>query len=267
MNSHTRDIELEERIDAYIRGELTEEQVDELWVELLKKPEYMDLLETEIDLARLYRAGKNSKNKQRRSESIVYWKWVAAAAVALLVVYINFFGSSNDESIREWTQGPINLLDNMASAEITRSDANIPSADSVLNTAFKAAINGDTKEAANIYEMILEQKQDSILRSKASFNLGILQYNAKDYGDSINHLREALAADQSDSLITERAYWYMGNALANIGDFSNARVAIQKAYTMGRIYQEDAFKLQKRLDYELGKIDLDEFKQQTSEIE
>jgi hypothetical protein len=59
----------------------------------------------------------------------------------------------------------------------------------------------------------------------------------------------------------------MGNALANIGDFSNARVAIQKAYTMGRIYQEDAFKLQKRLDYELGKIDLDEFKQQTSEIE
>ncbi len=259
-----KDIELEERIDAYIKGNLSKEQVDELWVDLLKKPEYIEQLQTEIDLARVYR---KRQKRQKKSESIIYWKWVAAAAVALLVVYINFFSGSNVDSIREWTQGPINLLDNLAAAEITRSDANIPSADSVLNTAFKAAINGDTKEAATIYEKVLEQQQNPKIRTKASLNLGIIHYNNKDFHDSIDYFRQALDADQSDSLRSERTYWYLGNALANTGDLSSAREAVLTTYEMGRIYKDDAFKLLKRLDYELGKIDLDEFKQQTSEIE
>lgn len=44
------DFEIEKLIDSYINGDLSDEEAESLWVELIKHPEYLDHLEMEITL-------------------------------------------------------------------------------------------------------------------------------------------------------------------------------------------------------------------------
>jgi hypothetical protein len=56
MTEETRNTELEKKIDAYIKGNLSNDEVKSLWVDLLRQPEYISLLKTEIDVTRLHQA-------------------------------------------------------------------------------------------------------------------------------------------------------------------------------------------------------------------
>lgn len=253
----SRDIELEKKIDAYIKGELSSKEVEALWVELLKKPEYIDLLETEIDVKRLYEA------REKNQTTTYYWKWIAAAAaVVLIVLAINFFDTDSHKSLQEWTEAEITLSENLASAPVTRSASEIASPDSMLNIGFKAAVEGNINRAKEIFKSILDQYDNPEILSKAYLNLGILQYNSGSFETSIGSFRNAITINQDDQLLTERAYWYMGHAYINIKQLKEARSAIQQAYNLGEIYKEEAFKMLKRLDYKLGNIDYDNFEEQ-----
>lgn len=48
-----RKLSLAKRIDAYLKGDLDEEESERLWVELLQHPEYIDYLETEQAVRRI----------------------------------------------------------------------------------------------------------------------------------------------------------------------------------------------------------------------
>ena len=43
-------IEMMEKIEDYILGQLTQEEIDELWMEFLKAPMWMSFLEIELSL-------------------------------------------------------------------------------------------------------------------------------------------------------------------------------------------------------------------------
>jgi hypothetical protein len=85
--THIRDTVLERNIDAYLKGTLSEKEVEELWIQLLKKPAYISLLETEIDLLRTYQPHQEAvDNKSSR------WKLATtAAAVIILTIMILAF--------------------------------------------------------------------------------------------------------------------------------------------------------------------------------
>ncbi len=51
------DLKTFKNIEAYILGKLNESEVDELWVEFLKSPEWYDLFETELLLRHLAQHG------------------------------------------------------------------------------------------------------------------------------------------------------------------------------------------------------------------
>lgn len=261
MSNQSRDIELEKKIDAYIKGNLSGEEVEQLWVELIKKPEYISLLETEIDVARIYQAKKQEKTPGKN-----LWRWIAVAAtVVLLVISINFFSTDAQMPLREWTQHSINLSENLSSAPVTRSATDISTSDSLLNAGFKAAIEGNTEKAISIFEGMLTEYEDPPLRAKIHLNLGILKYNTGDYASSIQNFKQTLSAAADGSPMAERAYWYMGNALINNEQLKQAHEAVKKVYTSGEIYKTEAFKLLKRLDYELGNIDFENFEKQVNE--
>lgn len=261
MDENSRDIALEQRIDAYINGELSEEEAKELWVELLKQPENISRLQTEIDLARMYRQDKSLLNR--------YWKWFAsAAAVILLIISINVLMSDHVNPIKTWTESSIDVVSNMASAEVTRSsETMLNPADSLLNAGFKAAVSGDLENAGQIFQRVADDFANTSAASKAHLNLGILQYNSGDYASSIESFNKAISQAQGDSLIMEQSYWYKSNALVNSDLFKEARDAVEKSYQYGRIYKNQSLKLLKRLDYELGNIDYDNFEKQMQESE
>jgi hypothetical protein len=87
IKDHTRDTALEQSIDAYLKGALSEKEVKELWICLLKKPAYIPLLKTEIDLLRAY--GTKQEAVEDKSS---YHKWATtAAAVIILIIMIIVF--------------------------------------------------------------------------------------------------------------------------------------------------------------------------------
>jgi len=43
-------MQIQEKIEQYIRGELTHRQIDELWVEFLKAPEWYEYFDTWLHL-------------------------------------------------------------------------------------------------------------------------------------------------------------------------------------------------------------------------
>ena len=263
MENNSRDIQLEQAIDAYLKGKLSEQEVEELWVELLQKPEYIALLETEIDVKRVYKA-----KQQQDTSTNTYWKWIAAAAaIAILVISINVLSDNTPKPIEEWTKAEITLSENLASAEVTRSATKISSSDSLLNAGFKAAIEGDTNQAIGIYKNIINRYNDTGIISKAYLNLGIIQYNFGEYSYGIESFKKAITIAQDNPLLKEQSYWYMGNAFINIDQLEEARTAVRQAHSLGQIYKDEAFKLLKRLDYELGYIDADNFERQIQQGE
>lgn len=273
MGNESRDIELEKQIDAYVKGKLTEEQARQLWAKLLLRPDYIELLETELGVKTILdkqAAEKESENagaaepggvvyKMRRS-----WKWMsaAAAAVILLVVSVTLFQSESEQTLKQLTLAEINIVENLSSAPVVRSDTQQQTAvDSMLNRGYQFAISGDLDGALKIYDRIIEQYGESTVVAEAYLNKGIIQFNRDDYAAAITAFRSVLQNVRENPVTEEKAYWYLGNAYVHTEDLELAREAINNAYTMDGIYRESASRLLHRLDQELGNLESQQFGQ------
>ncbi len=51
-----RIIDMMKRIDQYIRGGLTQEEIDELWIEFIKEPEWYRIFETDLHIRSLIKS-------------------------------------------------------------------------------------------------------------------------------------------------------------------------------------------------------------------
>ncbi|MGD8428417.1 MAG: tetratricopeptide repeat protein [Balneolaceae bacterium] len=262
----SRDLELEKRIDAYIKGKLTEEQSLQLWADLLERPDYIELLETELGLKSIFekQSEETSGDTQTASESRViyslqrYWKWMAsAAAVIILVVAVNILQVDTNQSLNELAVKKFNLIENLSSAKILRSQStNLSPADSLLNLGFEAAIAGDIPGALATYEKIISEHGEEPAAVKAYLNKGLIQYNSGQFQESTLAFKHVLEQVNGDNpILKEKAYWYLGNAYLNMKQLQEARDAIHSVYMMDGIYRRSAFRLLKKLDYKLGNGD------------
>lgn len=267
MNT-SRDLEIEKQIDAYIKGRLTEDQVQALWIELFKHPKYIDHLETELSIKLIIEKQLEEQDAAflqdfdtpaDQSEAVQplfmqSWKWLAAAAsVAILVIAINFLQLDSNQSVQQLTLGDINLVENLAAPEVVRSQ-NVESTalDSLLNLGFKAAISGDRERAFEIYNEAIQKFKDEPKTAMAFLNMGILNYNSGDYEVAAEDFVKAINQVSEDPMLKEKAYWYLGNAYTNLGQLEEARTAIQKAHELQGIYQNPASRLLQKLDEELA---------------
>jgi len=275
MNKMSRDIELEKEIDAYVKGKLSEEEAQKLWEKLLQHPDYIELLKTELGVKSILEKRSSNNNSTSAEENgIIYsiqnsWKWMAAAAaVAVLVVSINFFQLDTNKSLQSEVPGQFNLAENLSSAEVFRSQKTetLP-ADSLLNRGFEAALSGDISKAIAAYDKIINKYGDESAATKAYLNKGIIQYNSGGFGESIESFKAVIKRNTKRHVLEEKAYWYMGNAYINIEQLDKAREAIHKVYSMDGIYRKPSFRLLKKLDYKLGNVDSDNSEEQIKEGE
>lgn len=275
MHNISRDLELEKQIDAYIKGKLTEEESQELWEELLQRPDYLELLETELGVKSIIEKRSDSnESSELHEDSIIYtlgksWKWMsAAAAVAVLVIAINFMQFETNQTNIELAINNIDISSNLASAPVLRSQKDgMTPADSLLNRGFEAAISGDVSKALQMYDEIIDSYPEKSAAVQAYLNKGIIQYNAGDFKNSISSFEQVLANVTDKPVAKEKAYWYMGNAYMNIEELDRAREVIHETYSMDGIYRESAYRILRKLDHKLGKTDFDDFEQQMKDGE
>lgn len=263
MNHQSRDIEIIKQIDAYVKDQLSEQETEELWIELLKNQEYLEYLETELAIKSIFEQKKNSTgddSESRISELHTSWKWIAAAAsVAILVIAINFLKIDGSGSLSKQTIGSINMTEHLAAPLVMRSqESDLSGADSLMNVGFEAALSGDIDRAIKMYENVTRKYENSEVAAQAHLNIGIIRYNSGEYRIASEAFERAISIVKQDKMLQEKAYWYLGNAYINLDQFKKAREAVQNAYALDGAYRKPAFRLLRKLDYQLGNIDFDE---------
>jgi|AntRauTorckE6833_2_1112554.scaffolds.fasta_scaffold02797_4 tetratricopeptide (TPR) repeat protein len=268
-NSRDQNLDIRKQIDAYIKGNLGEEEIQKLWNEFAKDPELLETLELEVTVkAAIERNMPSSKAGANTDSSssikkLPSWTWhAAAAAVIALVALVQLFRVDTATQLNQYVVGQIDVGQFESADGIRDKDITITTADSLLNLGFQAVISGDDSRALQLFEEVINNYTEEPYGSKAYLNKGIILYNESDYEVAIDAFQEAANRVEDSRMITEKAYWYLGNALVNVGQLEEAQDAVYRAYQVDGVFRSPAFRLLKKLSKELGTSDYEELQPQ-----
>lgn len=275
MNTE-KEIELLKTIDAFLKGKLSEAEEDELWLSLLKHPEYLDYLETEAALQDLYReklkagAEESKTVKQHLENDQISGKIpsesntkinrmgaaiAVAASIALVFAFLFLFNQPVQKTPGELAVNSIDIT-KMESRDVKRSErSDMTPADSLLNLGMQAAMTDNMSQAERMYNEVIEKYDSEPAAAMAHLNLGIIQYNLGEYENAITSFRNAIDFPNTTMIVDEKAYWYMGNAYINIEKWEKAREAVYEAYIQQGIYRNAAESLLEDLDSRLSELE------------
>lgn len=258
-------IKILEKIDLYIQGKLSQDEIDELWKIFLKHPEYYNWLETEVHLRSLIRKGKKPRfdpetggpSNPSTIHSYKGWFYAAAAAV-VLALGLQFFslqqpGSVPGLAVAEIEQSHLMGADVLRSGSEPNESINI-----AINNALATAYAGETARAIQQFKDILNQSPSEQQRARVEMNLGILMYNEGHYESAKTHFKSVTEIEVLEDHQKEKSWWFLGNAYLNLDQPGKAREAVFNAYSLNGQFQAAALALLKKLDLRLGKIPSEE---------
>lgn len=254
-----REIEFQQKVDAYLKGTLSESEIEELWTEVAKNPDLLNNLEIEVGLKELF-STKKTQGKPVKVRSLPRWAWhAAAAAVIATVALLQLFRLNTPTELHQFVIAEIETRE-FEIADGLRSNAESlnATADSLLNLGFQAIVSGDKNRAMEIFEQIIDKHEEEPYGSKAYVNKGIILYNQGDYSASVSAFKEATERVEGDNIVAEKAWWYLGNALVNMDELEEAYEAVYKTYQLNGVFRKPAFRLVVKLSQELGYSDFDE---------
>ncbi len=281
-------------IDAYVKGRLSEEEIEKLWYEIAKDPSLLETLEIEVGVKELLReeavvygmaasepvaytksvgitegAGKLNapQSKKKKMHKMPGWSWYAyAAAVVILVAAIQFFKVPNKINMNDFIVQDISI-EHFEFADALRSDRTyLSTPDSLLSVGFEAVHSEDLKTAFSIFSRVAEEFDMEPYGSKAYLNMGIIQYNSGKYSEAVSSFENAAKRGHETQMIAEKAYWFLANAYIMVGEREKALYATGQAYSQNGIFQDKAYILYQKLSYDLGKVDFEDFDEQMKEI-
>lgn len=255
--------EIRRQIDAYIKGNLEESEIQELWNTFAKDPDLLEILELEVNIKELIRRESDAHGKglndQPPIRKLPKWTWHAAAAAAiLLVIMVQLFRIDNTLSLDQMVVQNIEPNQIETANSLRAKKVRNTSADSLLNLGFQAFISGDDKRALALYEEVISEYEGEPYGSKAYLNKGIIHYNLSEFEQAIASFEQSIERVEDNRMVTEKAYWYLGNALINTGNLEEARHAVTKTFQLDGVFRSPAFRLLKKLNEELGYSDLEE---------
>ena len=266
---NSRDTDIRQQIDAYLKGQLSEDEIQELWNEFAKNPELLDVLEIEVNVKELIeREALSSKTNEGSAtiHKLPSWTWhAAAAAVFVVIALVQLFRMETPTQMDEFVVQRIGPEQVETSDGVRAKDMRITTADSLLNLGFEAVVSGNEDRALELFNEVINTHDEEPYGSKAFLNKGIILYNDSEYESAIAAFKEASERVQDSRMISEKAYWYLGNALINVGELEEAQKAIFEAYQLDGMFRKPAFRLLKKLSDDLGTTDYEGFDAQQLE--
>lgn len=220
--------QLEEKIDLYVNGQLTHEEIEELWVELIQDEHHLDYLKT---VANTKAVIESNRNKAKIFDFKQSWAYAAAAAIALLIgvlTVMNYPASQSD------------AVEPISSIELDYYRSEEGNNREILKDALFLANSGNTQEAINVLQTELQSTEDPAWSAELHLNIGSLHYNSGAYAQAANNFEQVVQQDEIDVLILEKGYWYLGNAYFQLNQLDKAEAAIQKAYDLNGAYRRVA---------------------------
>lgn len=252
------------KIDSYVKGELRESEIDELWHEFAKDPSLLDYLEIETGLRKILKEKSSLVSQKKggiRKLSDRAWYATAAAAV-ILVALVQFFRAGSSDEWVAYISETISIEQLEFADGLRSGEQGNTTPDSLLNLGFEAAYSGNTSKAIEFYETVIKNYDREPYASKAYLNTGIIQYNKRQFEAAAASFNEAVQRAGDNRIIAEKAYWFLANTHVLTGDFEQAFSAAEQAYSKNGVFRERAFLLYRKLGHELEKIDFDDFESQ-----
>lgn len=233
MIERPKNNDIRKQIDRYVNGQLSPEETDRLWAELVRDGEQLDYLKSVANV----KAIAQRRSEQRKTKvTRMYWYSAVAAAVALLIgvlAYMNFYTSAGTQHVE-----PVATIE----LDYYRSDdGNISgrqAEENVIQRAIRLANTGNVGKAITLLQDALQSASKPQRIAKLSLNLGSLYYNQGDFEKSVQFYSRVLEQKSDiDVLMLEKTYWYIGNAYFHLDQLDNARTNIEKAYELNGAYR------------------------------
>lgn len=232
IESHI-DKQLEEKIDLYVNGQLSHEEIDELWAELIQDGRHLEYLKTVANTKALI----ESKRKEPTFVGFnQYWTYAAAAAVTLLIGVLTVLSYP---SFQKDAVEPVSSIE----LDYYRSEDGVMASDKnhiILKNALALAVSGKMEEAITILEKELQTAEDPSWITELNLNIGSLYYNSEKYKEAAQSFEQVVKQEHIDVLTREKGYWYLGNAYFQLNQLDKAEAAILKAYDLNGAYRRVA---------------------------
>lgn len=226
--------DLENKIDEYLEGALTPEQVDELWIELIQDEYYMEYLKTAASLKGL----AEKKNKPAAIFTLTGMKQVYITAAVLIMSAVLVLYTVNDQGTPPAVEPLATLeLDYYRSADGTVTETNLSD---ILMSVISAANSGDIDSAINIVNNELGATRDPAVQHELMITAGSILYNAGRYDQALAWFENAAVIDTPNMQMLERNYWYLGNTYFQLNMITEAKVAMENAYELNGAYSRIA---------------------------
>lgn len=228
--------EMKEKIDLYINSQLSEEEIDELWAELIQDGYHLDYLKTAANLKDML---VREREEEESGTSNQYWYYAAAAAVALLIGLLSIFTMPQFSSDAQILPIETIELDYYRSADGSVVGDN--EQQQVIRRAITLANAGKFSEAVSLLKNERQKASNQKWIAELNLNIGALYYNENEFSQSTDYFEEVIThKDQLEVLTVEKAYWYLGNAYFQMDKLDEARANIQQAYELNGAYRRVA---------------------------
>lgn len=235
MIESNRNKDLEKRIEAYVDGDLSTREIDELWAELLDNEYYYDYMKSVASMKKVAE-DRQEKSRLQGSESQKTVWLSAAAAILLMIGAATIFNISTEpaENI-----SPISSieLDYYRSADGMAAD-NMES--DVVRRAISTANTGDVAEALSLINEELQKENSDYKEAELLITSGSILYNSGRFAEAIERFETAIDINYDDMMLRERNYWYLGNAYFQVNKLDEAKFALEQAFELNGAYSRVA---------------------------
>lgn len=224
--------DLEQKIDRYINGELNEEQVDELWVELIQDEYYLDYVKSVANIKAVIEKNRALEQQAPVRTLRQYASYGIAAAIAIIIGVIGVMNFSANNELNS-----VSPLQTLGYDGIRGSEDNVAASESeIIKEAIQLVNQGDMEEAIALLQAELTEVDSPVLVAEISLTLGSIQYNFGDYDAALESFERVVAQNDVSDLTLEKGYWYLGNTFFQLDRLNEAEVAFQNAYELNGAY-------------------------------
>jgi len=233
MSKNNEKLEVEKQIDRYVAGQLSQEEIDELWVELVQHDEYMAYLETSANLKEITRDKQEKSAKGRPA-----WMYAAAAVVLLLLAVIGVMQYQNNTAL-----GDIEPISQIEPDYYRSTDTNYTADDreKIIRKAVELYNNNQFDEAVAVLNTERERTTDVSWIAELDITIGTLFYNHDKFNNAAFYFADVINYEDNIELLTlEKAYWYLGNSYFQMDMLEEAEEAMIKAYKLNGAYSRVA---------------------------
>lgn len=231
------DRDLERRIDLYINGKLSEEEVDTLWAELIQNEYYFDYAKSVANIKAVIESERKTHEVTPTYQLRKIASYGVAAAIAIIIGVIgvlNFnaenIGSDGLEAVG-WIEYDTYRSSNDSPA-ITNNE--------VIKTAIRLANDGSTEEAIELLKNEIALETDIEVIAELSLSLGSIQYNYGDYENAQLNFERVVSQSGINSLILEKGYWYLANTQIQLDNLTDAEESLQRTLDIDGQYSRVA---------------------------